>query len=150
MDNELGIIGYKKKEICKQNNNSILINIIGIYLFLSIMTMLVSYTAKLNMILIAIALIIVLIFCVILALSEIKYNKNEKIKLLYIYFENLNYEQNFYWDVSCTFKTAIDFILKNNIKPIENKDYYAIHFTINEKSIPFYNKLKDQYELVNY
>lgn len=150
MDNELGIIGYKKKEICKQNNNSILINIFGIYLFLSIMTMLVSYTAKLNMILIAIALIIVLIFCVILALSEIKYNKNEKIKLLYIYFENLNYEQNFYWDVSCTFKTAIDFILKNNIKPIENKDYYAIHFTINEKSIPFYNKLKDQYELVNY
>lgn len=150
MDNELGIIGYEKKEICKQNNNSILINIFGIYLFLSIMTILVFYTIKFNMILIAIALIIVLIFCVILALCEIKYNKNEKIKRLYIYFENLNYKQNFYWDASCTFKKTIDFILKNNIKPIENKDYYAIHFTINEKSIPFYNKLKDQYKLVDY
>lgn len=150
MDNELGIIGYEKKEVCKQNNKDILINIFGIYLFISIMTILVFYTVKCNMILIAIALIIVLIFCVILALCEIKYNKNEKIKLLYIYFENLNYEQNFYWDASCTFKKTIDFILKNNIKPIENKDYYAIHFNINEKSLHFYNKLKDQYELVDY
>lgn len=150
MDNELGIIGYEKKEVYKQNNKDILINIFGIYLFLSIMTILVFYTIKFNMILIAISLIIVLIFCVILALCEIKYNKNEKIKRLYIYFENLNYKQNFYWDASCTFKKTIDFILKNNIKPIENKDYYAIHFNINEKSLHFYNKLKDQYKLVDY
>ena len=68
MDNELGIIGYEKKEICKQNNNSILMNMFEIYLFLSIMIILVFYNIKLNMILIAIALIIVLIFCVILAL----------------------------------------------------------------------------------
>ena len=150
MDNEFGIMGYEKKEVCKENNKDILINIFSIYLFISIMTILVFYTVKCNMILIAIALIIVLIFCVILALCEIKYNENEKIKRLYIYFENLNYEQNFYWDDSCTFKKTIDFILKNNIKPIENKDYYAIHFNINEKSLPFYNKLKDQYKLVDY
>ena len=78
MDNEFGIVGYEKKEICKQNNNSILMNIFSMYSFLSIMTILVFYTIKFNMILIAIALIIVLIFCVILALCEIKYNKNEK------------------------------------------------------------------------
>ena len=30
MDNELGIIGYEKKEVCKQNNKDILINIFGI------------------------------------------------------------------------------------------------------------------------
>lgn len=86
MDNEFGIIGYEKK-ICKQNNNRILMNIFGIYSFLSIMTILVFYTIKFNMILIAIALIIVLIFCVILALCEIKNNKNEKKQLLICIFQ---------------------------------------------------------------
>ena len=104
---------------------------------------------KLNMILIAIALIIVLIFCIMLALFEIKNNKNEKIKLLYIYFKNLDYEHIFYWNINYSFKKTVDFILENNIKPIENKDHYSVYFNINEKNVSFYNKLKDQYELVN-
>lgn len=149
MDNELGIIGYEKKEICKQNNNSILMNIFGIYSFLSIMTILVFYTIKFNMILIAIALIIVLIFCVILALCEIKYNENEKNNYLYVYFKDKfalsdYYNSNNYFD---------ECILENNIKPIKNNnnDYYFTDFKIyDDERMNLYNKLKNRYEFINF
>lgn len=154
MDNELRIIGYEKKEVCKQNNKDILINIFGIYLFLSIMTILVFYTVKCNMILIAIALIIVLIFCVILALCEIKYNKNKKNNYLYVYFKD-KFALSDYYNSNNYFDECINCILENNIKPIKNNDndndYYFTNFKIyDDERMNIYNKLKNQYETINF
>lgn len=152
MDNELGIIGYEKKEICKQNNNSILMNIFGIYSFLSIMTILVFYTIKFNIILIAISLIIVLIFCVIFTLIEIKNNKNEKNNYLYVYFKD-KFALSDYYNSNNYFDECINCILENNIKPIKNNDndYYFTNFKIyDDERMNIYNKLKNQYEIINF
>ena len=152
MYNELGIIGYEKKEVCKQNNKDILINIFSIYSFLSIMAILVFYTIKFNMILIAIALIIVLIFCVILALCEIKYNKNEKNNYLYVYFKD-KFALSDYYNSNNYFDECINCILENNIEPIKNNDndYYFTDFKIyDDERMNIYNKLKNQYETINF
>lgn len=144
MDNELGIIGYEK--VCEQSNNFILIYMFFIYLFLLIITKIVFYTMNLNMIFIPITLIIILIFCVMFALCQIKNNKN---KLIYIYFKNRNYRNKFHWNNNYSLKETVNFILENDIKPIENKDYYSVHFDIDKKNVSFYNKLNSQYELIN-
>lgn len=152
MDNEFGIIGYEKKEVCKQNNKDILINIFSIYSFLSIMAILVFYTIKFNMILIAIALIIVLIFCVIFTLIEIKNNKNEKNNYLYVYFKD-KFALSDYYNSNNYFDECINCILENNIKPIKNNDndYYFTDFKIyDDERMNIYNKLKNKYETINF
>ena len=62
--------------------------------------------------------------------------------------------QNSYDKNRYKFEEIINFLLAENIKPINKdnnlSDIYSISYEIDNERINFYNKLKDKYKIVNF
>ena len=69
--------------------------------------------------------------------------------ITYIYFKNIGYKQKFLFS-RYYYKGIVNFVLENNIKPIDNGNYNLTCFTISEDRVDLYNKLKNQYEIMNF
>lgn len=149
MDNEFGIVGY-----CKQNENgetisSIIFSSLALFFMCSLSTTVLCWWTKANIFYYITDYVIIFMTCAIFALIEIKNNQNNNNDYLYIYFKDIGYKQKFLFSRYC-FKESVNFILENNIKPIDNGNYNFTCFTIFEDRIDLYNKLKNQYEIINF
>lgn len=149
MENELGIIGYEKIKKSEKTTGNIILEIIPIYFLSSLIIITCFICPDMNTIIGIIITVVTFILCVIFTLIEIKNNKKEKNNYLYVYFKNENYRDLFYHS-PYFLKETINFILENNINPISNEDYSSINFKIYKENIDLYNKLKNQYETINF
>lgn len=152
MDNELGIIGYKKIKKSEKITDNIILEIIPIYFLSSLIVTTCFFCPDINTIIGIIITVVTFIFCVIFTLIEIKNNKNEKNNYLYVYFKD-KFALSDYYNSNNYFDECINCILENNIKPIKNNDndYYFTDFKIyDDERMNIYNKLKNQYESINF
>lgn len=152
MNNELGIIGYKKIKKSEKTTGNIILEIVPIYFLSSLIVIACFVCPDINTIISIIITVVAFIFCVIFTLIEIKNNKKEKNNYLYVYFKD-KFALSDYYNSNNYFDECINYILENNIKPIKNNDndYYFTDFKIyDDKRMNIYNKLKNQYEIMNF
>ena len=151
MDNELGIIGYKKIKKSEKTTDDIILEIIPIYFLSSLIVTACFFCPDINTIIGIIITVVTFIFCVIFTLIEIK-NKNEKNNYLYVYFKD-KFALSDYYNSNNYFDECINCILENNIKPIKNNDndyYFTVFKIYDDEKMNIYNKLKNQYETINF
>ena len=152
MENELGIIGYEKIKKSEKTTGNIILEIVPIYFLSSLIVIACFVCPDINTIISIIITVVAFIFCVIFTLIEIKNNKKEKNNYLYVYFKD-KFALSDYYNSNNYFDECINYILENNIKPIKNNDndYYFTDFKIyDDKRMNIYNKLKNQYEIMNF
>ena len=152
MENELGIIGYEKIKKSEKTTGNIILEIVPIYFLSSLIVIACFVCPDINTIISIIITVVAFIFCVIFTLIEIKNNKKEKNNYLYVYFKD-KFALSDYYNSNNYFDECINYILENNIKPIKNNDndYYFTDFKIyDDERMNIYNKLKNQYEIMNF
>ena len=152
MENELGIIGYEKIKKSEKTTGNIILEIVPIYFLSSLIVIACFVCPDINTIINIIITVVAFIFCVIFTLIEIKNNKKEKNNYLYVYFKD-KFALSDYYNSNNYFDECINYILENNIKPIKNNDndYYFTDFKIyDDERMNIYNKLKNQYESINF
>ena len=89
MNNELGIIGYKKIKKSEKTTDNIILEIIPIYFLSSLIVTACFFCPDINTIIGIIITVVTFIFCVIFTLIEIKNNKNKK-TITYMYISKIN------------------------------------------------------------
>lgn len=155
MDNEFGIIGYKKESRNINKTSYIVLTEIVVYMF--VLTVILGFFSiiEINIYTSTFFYIFSFILSVIITMimkKEVKDLQNQKEYYLYVYFKNKNYLKNCLYLNDNHFNEIVNYIVENNIKYLKkNNYYYSIEFNIyNDERMALYNKLKDQCEVVNY
>ena len=150
MDNELGIIGYSKEETLKYKTANVIFCTLILYITLICIMVTIFSMLKINVPLLITLFVISFILYFTFTLIAIRNNKNNKEYFINIYFKYQSskfaflYSNNGYYE-------CVKYILKNNIKPIKNDNYYLSKCKMyNNKLMTLYNTLKDQYEIINF
>lgn len=166
MENKFGITGYCTKET-KYSKLLIIICLLIFSLIISLIVSLISssiillvpYICQLEIFWqfykIVFFLPFVCVFILIISnlqnIKECLVDINEK--RLYVFFKDEE-SQNSYDKNRYKFEEIINFLLAENIKPINKdnnlSDIYSISYEIDNERINFYNKLKDKYKIVNF
>lgn len=156
MDNEFGIIGYKKESRNINKTSYIILTEIFVYTFVlavilgffSIIIGIYIYTSTFFYIF---SFILSVIITMIMR-KNVKDLQTQKEYYLYVYFKNKNYLKNYLYLNDNYFNEIVNYIVHNNIKYLKkNNYYYSIEFNIyNDERMKAYNKLKDKCEVVNY
>ena len=154
MDNEFGIIGYKKESRNINKTGYIILTEILVYMFICLIISTIFDLFGINIIKRIVFYILFFILSVIITMiikKEIKDLQNKKEYYLYIYFKDKKYVKNYLY-LDAHFDEIVNYIIENNIKYLKKNDfYYSIEFNIyNDERMALYNKLKDQCEVVNY
>lgn len=154
MDNEFGIIGYKKESRNINKTGYIILTGILVYMFICLIISTIFDLFGINIIKRIVFYILFFILSVIITMiikKEIKDLQNQKEYYLYIYFKDKKYVKNYLY-LDAHFDEIVNYIIENNIKYLKKNDfYYSIEFNIyNDERMALYNKLKDQCEVVNY
>lgn len=155
MDNEFGIIGYKKESRNINKTGYIILTGILVYMFICLVISTIFDLFGINIIKQIVSYILFFILSVIITMimkKEVKDLQTQKEYYLYVYFKNKNYLKNYLYLNDNYFNEIINYIVENNIKYLKKNDfYYSIEFNIyNDERMESYNKLKNQCEIVNY
>ena len=155
MNNDLGIIGYSKKSKNINKTSYIILTEIFVYTFVlavilgffSIIIGIYIYTSTFFYIF---SFILSVIITTIMR-KNVKDLQTQKEYYLYVYFKNKNYLKNYLYLNDNCFNEIVNYIVENNIKYLKKNDYYySIEFNIyNNERMESYNKLKNQYDVVN-
>lgn len=155
MNNDLGIIGYSKKSKNINKTSYIILTEIFVYTFVlavilgffSIIIGIYIYTSTFFYIF---SFILSVIITMIMR-KNVKDLQTQKEYYLYVYFKNKNYLKNYLYLNDNCFNEIVNYIVENNIKYLKKNDYYySIEFNIyNNERMESYNKLKNQYDVVN-
>ena len=154
MDNEFGIVGYKKESRNINKTGYIILTGILVYMFICLIISTILDLFGINIIKQIVFYILFFILSVIITMiikKEVKDLQNQKEYYLYIYFKDKKYVKNYLY-LDAHFDEIVNYIIENNIKYLKKNDfYYSIEFNIyNDERMALYNKLKDQCEVVNY
>lgn len=152
MDNEIGIIGYNKKEVLKYTNFDIFMNKLFLFLLPILIEGCIFYILQINITHFLIQFFgINFVLYSTIALIIFKKNKSRYEYLLYIYFKNKSVLHDYYQSNNYL-NECVNCILENNIKIIkDDNDYCFTIFKINnDEEMNIYNQLKDKYEIINH
>ena len=154
MDNEFGIVGYKKKSRNINKTGYIILTGILVYMFICLIISTIFDLFGINIIKQIVSYILFFILSVIITMimkKEVKDLQNQKEYYLYIYFKDKKYVKNYLY-LDAHFDEIVNYIVENNIKYLLKNDFhYSIEFNIyNDERMKAYNKLKDKCEIVNY
>lgn len=154
MNNEFGIVGYKKESRNINKTGYIILTGILVYMFICLIISTILDLFGINIIKQIVFYILFFILSVIITMiikKEVKDLQNQKEYYLYIYFKDKKYVKNYLY-LDAHFDEIVNYIIENNIKYLKKNDfYYSIEFNIyNDERMALYNKLKDQCEVVNY
>lgn len=154
MDNEFGIIGYRKKTKNINKTNYIILTEIFVYMFVLTVILGLFSIIGINIYTSTFFYIFSFILSVIITMimrKNVKDLQTQKEYYLYVYFKNKNYLKNYLYLNDNCFDEIVNYIVENNIKYLKKNDYYySIEFNIyNNERMESYNKLKNQYDVVN-
>ena len=154
MDNEFGIVGYSKKTKNINKTNYIILTEIFVYTFVLTVILGLFSIIGINIYTSTFFYIFSFILSVIITMimrKNVKDLQTQKEYYLYVYFKNKNYLKNYLYLNDNCFDEIINYIVENNIKYLKKNDYYySIEFNIyNNERMESYNKLKNQYDVVN-
>lgn len=123
MDNEFGIIGYKKESRNINKTGYIILTGILVYMFICLIISTIFDLFGINIIKQIVSYILFFILSVIITMimkKEVKDLQNQKEYYLYIYFKDKKYVKNYLY-LDAHFDEIVNYIVENNIKYLKKK-----------------------------